>query len=80
MIRLLRLSGWVSGAFFLFYGITGLTMAGEMGLNNVIDPQTALILHKGGFWFMASVVALHGGLAFILFAKRHGWIKKKKRS
>ena len=46
LLKLVRISGWVLFLLMLVYIATGYALCGEFGFARLIDPQTALRVHK----------------------------------
>jgi succinate dehydrogenase/fumarate reductase cytochrome b subunit len=76
LLKIGRISGWTLMALMAIYIVTGFSLCGKLGVNRVIDTQTALIIHQLFDWPLVAAFAVHAATSVYFAMKRWRWIKK----
>jgi len=77
LIKTARLSGWLLAPLMVLYIVTGFSLCGEYGINEIIDYETALLIHKIFEWPLVVLFLVHAAITIYFAFRRWGWIKKK---
>ncbi len=75
LIKITRISGWLLLPLMLLYIVTGLAILSELGLNKLIEPNAARLVHQDWSWPLIVVFLVHSLVAIYLALRRWGWIK-----
>jgi succinate dehydrogenase/fumarate reductase cytochrome b subunit len=78
LMKTARLSGWLLFFLVLGYILTGFALCGKVGFGELIDLETALVLHKFFDWPLVAIFALHSVITIYFALRRWGWIQNKK--
>jgi hypothetical protein len=76
LLKTVRTSGWLLLALMTLYLVTGFALCGRMGLNRLMDAQTALAIHQFFDWPLVAVVVVHAAITVYFAMRRWGWIRK----
>ncbi len=75
ILKLCRFSGY--GLFFLMllFFTTGFALCGELGVERLLSPRDALVIHQFFDWPLVGVFLLHSTAALYISMRRWGWIR-----
>jgi len=71
-----RISGWALLVTTAIFIVTGYSLCGEFGMDEVIDAQTALSVHQFFDLPLVSLFLVHSAASVYLAMMRWGWIGK----
>ena len=75
VIKTLRYTSWPLLALVLTYLTTGYIMSGQLKLGGLIDPKTALTVHKLLHGPLFALFGLHALGGIYLAMRRRRWIR-----
>jgi len=77
LVKTARLSGWLLFLLVLLYIVTGFALCGELGVDRIIDEQSALSIHKIFEWPLVVTFVAHSVVTIYFAFRRWGWIKTR---
>jgi len=80
LIKTTRISGWFLLVITLICIVSGFAMCGTLGFGRLIDPRTALAIHKIFVWPLAGLYLVHAAASMYVAMRRWGWIGRRKKN
>ena len=77
LIKTVRLSGWSLLVLMAIYIVTGFALCDKLGMRQLLDTQSALVIHQIFDWPLLAAFAVHSSLTVYFALRRWGWIKSK---
>jgi succinate dehydrogenase/fumarate reductase cytochrome b subunit len=77
LIKMVRLSGWTLLVLMAIYIVTGFALCDKLGMRQLLDTQSALVIHQIFDWPLLVAFAVHASLTVYFALRRWGWIKNK---
>ena len=77
LIKVARISGWLLLPLMLLYSVTGLAILSQFGLNKLIEPNAARLVHQDWSWPLIVLFLVHSLVTVYLALRRWGWIKTR---
>jgi cytochrome b subunit of formate dehydrogenase len=77
LIKVARISGWLLLPLMLLYSVTGLAILSQFGLNKLIEPNAAKLIHQDWSWPLIALFLVHSLATIYLALRRWGWIKTR---
>ena len=77
LIKTARITGWLLLPLMLLYIVTGLAILSQFGLNRLIEPNAARLVHQDWSWPLIAVFLVHSSATIYLAFRRWGWIKTR---
>jgi hypothetical protein len=74
LVKTARISGWLLLPLMLLYIISGLAILSQFGLNRLIEPNTARLVHRDWSWPLIAAFLVHSSVTIYLALRRWGWI------
>ena len=71
-----RISGWALLVITAVFIITGYSLCGEFGVDQLIDSQTALSVHQFFDLPLVALFVVHSAATIYLAFMRWGWVGK----
>lgn len=76
LVKATRISGWLLMVVVLVCIVSGLSMCGQMGFENLMSDTIALVLHKVFVWPLIVLFGVHSLVSVYLAFRRWGWIRR----
>jgi len=80
LIKTTRVSGWFLLVAVLLCMVSGLSMCGQLGFENLMSDATALAIHKTFVWPLLVLFLVHSFTSVYLALRRWGWIGKRTKT
>lgn len=77
LIKTARISGWLLLPLMILYIVTGFAVLGQFGLNTLIEPNQAKIVHRDFNWPLVATFLVHCSITIYFAFRRWGWIKTR---
>ena len=79
LMKTARLTGWLLLALMLLFMLTGFSLRGELGFDDLIGEKTALKVHQLFRWPLVVVFLLHSVITIYFAMRRWRWIGKRRK-
>jgi hypothetical protein len=80
LIKTVRISGWLLLPLMILYIISGFAILGDFGLNRLIEPNAAKLIHSDFSWPLVVLFLVHSLVAIYFALRRWGWIRVKTKN
>ena len=80
MIKTIRISGWFLLLIALLCIMSGFAMSGTLGLQKLLDSDTALAIHQTFVWPLAGLILVHAAASTYIAMRRWGWIGRRTKN
>ncbi|OHB68019.1 MAG: hypothetical protein A2V70_17430 [Planctomycetes bacterium RBG_13_63_9] len=77
LIKAVRTSGWLLLPLMILYMVSGFAILGDFGLNRLIEPNMAKLIHRDFSWPLAVLFLVHCPVAIYFALRRWGWIRAR---
>ena len=80
MIKTIRISGWFLLLLTLLCIVSGFAMSGTLGLEKLLDSDTALAIHQTFVWPLLVMFLVHAAASIYMAMRRWGWIGRRTKN
>jgi len=75
ILKIGRFSGYCLFFLMLLFVVTGFALCGKLGVERLVSPRDALVIHQLFDWPLVGVFLLHSLAAFYISMRRWRWIR-----
>lgn len=79
LIKTARLTGWLLFVLMLLFIVTGFSLLGELGFDEVVSEKAALKFHQWFRWPLVVLFLTHSAITIYFAMRRWRWIGKQHR-
>ena len=79
LMKTSRAAGWLLVVLMPVYVVTGFSMGSIIGMNKVVEPNSAKQIHLLFAWPLVATVVVHSSITVYFAMRRWGWINVRRR-